>query len=96
MTFISPDLRVTVTGPTGKSVNYVITGSTHFQNLPDRGRDVTATGRGVVLVPEANGHAPGLFLTVGTVSWTLNADGSERTSFSGEGRVTDVCQQVAP
>lgn len=96
LTFTGPDLRLTVTGPTGKSVSYVITGATHVQILPDGSQDVTATGRNVILVPEANGHPAGLFLTVGTVSWTLNPDGSENTLFSGNGRVTDVCQLVAP
>jgi len=96
VTLTGPGLRVTVTGPTGESVSYVITGATHIQNLHNGGQDVTATGRNVVLVPEANGHPAGLFLTVGTVSWTLNPDGSEKTLFSGQGKVTDVCQLVAP
>ncbi|WP_284984410.1 hypothetical protein [Arthrobacter sp. efr-133-TYG-118] len=96
LTFTGPDLRLTVTGPTLKSVAYVITGATHVQILPDGSQYVTATGRNVILVPEANGHPAGLFLTVGTVSWTLNPDGSENTLFSGNGRVTDVCQLVAP
>lgn len=95
VTITGPDLRVTVTGPTGKSVSYVITGATHVQNLADGSQVVTATGRNVVLVPEANGHPAGLFLTVGTVSWTLNPDGSENSVFSGRGKVTDVCQLVA-
>jgi hypothetical protein len=96
LTFTGPNLRVTITGPTGKSVSYVITGATHVQILPDRSQNVTATGRNVILVPEANGHPAGLFLTVGTVSWKLNPDGSENTLFSGKGLVTDVCQLVAP
>ncbi|HEX9229331.1 MAG TPA: hypothetical protein VF885_22255 [Arthrobacter sp.] len=96
LTFTGPNLRVTVTGPTGKSVSYVITGATHVQILPDDGQAVTATGRNLIRVPEANGHDAGLFLTVGTVSWTLNPDGSENTLFSGKGKVTDVCALVAP
>ncbi|WP_157357010.1 hypothetical protein [Arthrobacter sp. U41] len=96
LTFTGPDLRVTVSGPTGKSVSYVITGATHVQILADGGQLVTATGRNVVLVPETEDHSAGLFLTVGTVSWTLNPDGSENTLFSGEGKVTDVCALVAP
>jgi hypothetical protein len=95
-TLTGPNLRVTITGPTGTSVSYVITGATHVQNLPDGSQYVTATGRNVLLVPEANGHPAGLFLTIGTVSWTLNPDGSENTLFSGNGTVTDVCQLVAP
>lgn len=49
-----------------------------------------------IIVPEANGHPAGLFLTSGTFSWTLNPDGTERTLFSGTGKVTDVCALLAP
>lgn len=93
---ISPNFRVTVSGPSAKSVNYVVTGATHVQTLSDGSQKVTATGRNLLLVPEANGHPAGLFLTAGNFSWTLNPDGSEKTLFSGTGKVTDVCQLVAP
>jgi len=49
-----------------------------------------------IIVPQANGHPAGLFFTKGTFSWTLNSDFSERTLFSGNGTVTDVCQLLAP
>ncbi|WP_166870243.1 MULTISPECIES: hypothetical protein [unclassified Salinibacterium] len=93
-----PNLRVTLTGPapTLKTVTYVITGVTHITTLPDGGQDVTATGKNLITVPDANGHPEGVFLTTGTVSWTLNADGSERKLFSGSGQVVDVCQLLAP
>lgn len=95
LTFTGPNLRITLTGPTGKSVTYVITGATHVKILPDGGLDVTATGRNTIIVPEANGHLAGLFLTTGTMHWTLNPDFSEETLFSGEGTVTDVCKLLA-
>jgi hypothetical protein len=92
-------LRVTITGPepTYKSVSYVATGAVEAQKLPDGNYYYTATGRNVVSVPETNGHPKGLFLTIGTVSWTLDAAGNEvGDMFSGKGTVTDVCQLVAP
>jgi hypothetical protein len=96
--FTGPNLRITLTGPapTFKTVTYVITGLTKVTTLPDGSFDVTATGRNTIIVPEANGHPAGLFLTTGTMHWTLNADGTERTRFSGNGTETDVCQLLAP
>jgi hypothetical protein len=96
ITLVSTNTTITLTGPSGESVTYVINGSNHSQTLPDGGTEVTLTGRNLVLVPKANGHPVGIFLTVGTVSFVLNENGSERTLFSGEGQVTDVCQQLAP
>lgn len=93
---IAPDQRVTISGPGGE-VSYVITGVTHVEVQSDQSFNVKATGLNVVLVPEAKKkHPAGLFLTSGTVSWTLNPDGSERTLFSSEGgQVTDVCKLIA-
>jgi hypothetical protein len=93
--FTGPNLRITLTGPTGKTVTYVITGVTHVTTLQDGSLDVTATGRNTIIVPNANGHPAGLFLTTGTMHWTLNPDFSERTLFSGTGTVTDVCKLLA-
>ncbi|BCW75900.1 hypothetical protein [Arthrobacter sp. NicSoilB11] len=91
---IAPNQRVTIANPeTGEAVRYLITGVTHVATQPDDSFAVTATGLNVILVPEANGHDAGLFLTRGTVNWTLNPDGSERTLFTSEGgQVTDVCE----
>jgi hypothetical protein len=94
-TFTGPNLRITLTGPTGKTASYVITGATKVTTLSDDSFDVTATGRNTIRVPEANGHPAGLFLTTGTMHWTLNPDGTERTLFSGKGTVTDVCKLLA-
>lgn len=92
--FIAPDQRITITGPGGET-SYLITGVTHVEVQPDESFDVTATGLNVILVPRTKEHDPGLFLTNGTVTWTLNPDGSERTLFSsGGGQVTDVCALV--
>jgi hypothetical protein len=92
---ISPDQKVTITGPSAETVSYVITGVTHVEIQPDGSYAVTATGPNVVLVPKTKSHPAGLFLTTGTVSWTLNPDGSERTLFSSQGgQVTDVCALI--
>jgi len=92
---IAPDQKVTITGKSGETVSYVITGVTHVQVQPDGSYAVTATGLNVVLVPKTKSHPAGLFLTSGTVSWTLNPDGSERTFFSSQGgQVTDVCALI--
>ena len=74
----------------------VITGTVHLTPLPDGGYAVTATGRNTIIVHQANGHPAGLFLTQGTFSWTLNSNFTERTLFSGNGTVADVCQLLAP
>lgn len=93
----SPNLRVTVTGPTGKSVTYVATGANRIEAAPDSGLFITATGRNVITVPEANGHLAGVYVTSGTVSWTLNSDLSERGGmFTGSGQATNICPLVAP
>jgi hypothetical protein len=94
--FTGPNLRITLTGPTDKTVSYVITGAVRATVQSDDSLYVTATGLNTIIVPEANGHPAGLFLTSGTFSWTLNPDGTERTLFSGTGKVTDVCALLAP
>lgn len=94
---ISPGATITLTGPSGKTVRYVITGSIHIQVLPDGGQEVRATGRNLIIVPDVpNKHPEGLFLTTGNVNYALNKDGSERRLFSGSGKVTDVCALLAP
>ena len=104
-TFTGPNLRITLTGPTGKTVTYVITGATHVTELSDGSFDVTATGLNPIIVPfvpddpdttVVEGHDAGLFFTKGTMSWKLNSDGSEKELFSGKGTVTDVCALLAP
>lgn len=93
---VSPNFRITLTGPSGKTVSYVITGATHVTIQPDRSQEIKSTGRNVIIVPAANGHPAGLFLTTGNVNYALNPDGTEKRLFSGTGRVTDVCQLLAP
>jgi hypothetical protein len=89
----SPNLRVTVVAPNGNSVSYVITGVSRYEPLPDTNIKVTSTGRNLLLVPEANGHPSGLFLTIGNVNYILDSTGMEEVqTFSGTGTVVDVCR----
>jgi len=94
----APDQQVTISNLDvgGGSVSYVITGVSNYEIQADESINVTSTGSNVILVPEANGHPAGLFFTRGTVSYTLNPDGTERTLFSSQGgQVTDVCKLLA-
>ena len=92
----SPNLRVKVTAPNGNTATFVITGAYHGEILPDGNLKVTATGRNLLLVPQANGHPAGLFLTTGTVSFVVDpVSGNEVELFSGTGRVLDVCQALS-
>lgn len=89
----SPNLRVTVTAPNGNSASYVITGVSRYEPLPDTNIKVTSTGRNLLLVPAANGHDSGLFLTIGNVNYILDSTGMEEVqTFSGTGTVVDVCR----
>ncbi|MEC5193053.1 MULTISPECIES: hypothetical protein, partial [unclassified Arthrobacter] len=94
---ISPGATITLTGPSGKTVSYVITGSTHIQVLLDGSQEIRSTGRNLIIVPEVTGkHLEGLFLTTGNVYYALNPDGTEKRLFSGPGRVTDGCALLGP
>jgi hypothetical protein len=92
----SPNLRVTVMAPNGNTVTYVITGVSRVEPLPGTDNSlVTSTGRNLILVPEANGHPAGLFLTAGNVKFIVGPNGEEVTLFSGPGKVVDACQALA-
>ena len=94
---IWPGLSVTLSAKTGESLTFDgASGVTHIEPLADGGQYFTATGRNMITVPKANGHPLGLFITIGTVNWTLNADGTERGGmFTGTGQVIDVCAELA-
>ncbi|MBE4717212.1 MULTISPECIES: hypothetical protein [unclassified Pseudarthrobacter] len=94
---IWPGLTVTLTAKSGESITYEgASGVTHIKPASDGGQYVTATGRNIITVPKANGHPLGVYFTIGTVNWTLNADGTERGGmFTGTGTVVDVCAELA-
>jgi len=91
----SPNQRVTVTAPNGNTATYVITGASHVETLSNGNSLWTSTGRNLLLVPEANGHPSGLFLTLGTVNFIVGPNGEEVALFSGPGRVIDVCAALS-
>jgi hypothetical protein len=92
---VSANFRISLTGPSGKTASYVINGSTHVSIQPDGSQEIKSTGKNVIIVPAANGHPAGLFLTTGNVNYALNADGTEKRLFSG-GKATDICALLAP
>ena len=53
---------------------------------------VTSNGKNLLLVPAANGHPAGLFLTTGTVNYVVTSEGTELRTFTGPGQVVDVCK----
>lgn len=91
----SPNLRVKATAPNGNTITYVITGVSRIEPLPGGNSLVTSTGRNLILVPNANGHPAGLFLTSGNVNFIVGPNGEEVSLFSGPGKVVDVCQALA-
>jgi hypothetical protein len=95
--YTAPGLRVTVTGPTGDSRTYIATGATKTQKLDGGNVLFTATGTNIITVPDINGHPAGVYYTAGTFNWILDANGDEvGDKFTGKGKVTDLCQLLAP
>jgi hypothetical protein len=93
-TFIStsPGLKVTLEGPTGKTVHLVITGVLFF-DVQANGIEVKATGNNLLQLPSPDG----LFLTRGNVNFALELDGvTEQRRFSGSGTATNICPLLAP
>lgn len=93
---ISPATKITLTGPTGKSVTYNITGTSHVQNLAGGGKEIRATGHNLLLVPEVTEgpapHGEEIFFTTGNVNYALTAKGEEARLFSGPGKAVAVCE----
>ncbi|TDT78698.1 hypothetical protein DFO47_10691 [Arthrobacter sp. AG258] len=93
---ISPGMTITLTA-NGKTVKYLITGTTHAQTLPDGSKEVVSVGENLLIVPAVDGqHAEGLFYTTGNVNYALTPTGGEGRLFSGPGQVVDVCALLAP
>ncbi|KQR74923.1 hypothetical protein ASF98_03435 [Arthrobacter sp. Leaf337] len=88
----SPGLKVTLTGPDGKTASYVITGVLFFSFPGDR-IEVKATGVNLLQLPGDDG----LILTKGNVNFALELDGvTELRRFSGPGTATNICSLLAP
>lgn len=54
-----------------------------------------STGWNVMYVPPAYG-TPGLFLSVGQVTWTLEGPAYPNGGMTGPGKITDICALLAP
>lgn len=82
--------------PTPKSVTYPLNGTkrTAVQFEPF---DFVykATGWNVMYVPPSYG-TPGLFLSVGQVTWTQFGPAYPNGGMTGPGKITDICQVLAP
>lgn len=90
--------KVTFTSvtPTPKTVTYSLNG-TKRAALDLDALDVVykATGWNVMYVPPGYG-TPGLFLSVGQVTWTLFGPVYPNGGMTGPGKITDICQVLAP
>jgi hypothetical protein len=89
---------VTLTGPApaSKVLRYNINGR-RLTELDLNVGDIRyiATGRNLMIVPKVYG-TPGLFLSKGRVTWTLNGPVYPNGGMTGPGKITDVCQLLAP
>jgi hypothetical protein len=91
----SPGLRVTLTNLEEQTnqVSYVITGSVLLTEQSDGTLFAVARGRNIVFGPDV-----GMFLTIGRFTFVgFVADGAilARTQPEGNGRLIDVCAQLA-
>jgi hypothetical protein len=95
---IAPGLTATMTNPAnGKEETLSITGAFHTTVL-ENGQTVTvATGRNVLLDPTIPGFI-GVFLTIGRVSWVVDAAGdlvNPDHPLQGPGKQIDLCALMA-
>ena len=93
---ISPGMTITLSA-NGKTLTYLITGTTHTQTLADGSKEVVSVGKNLLIVPKVKGqHEEGLYYTTGNVNYALTPTGGEGRLFSGPGQVVDVCALLAP
>lgn len=85
----SPAQTATLTA-NGNTVEYVITGTSHEQVMPDGTVEVTAAGRNILIRPNV-----GLFLTTGNFNYARTAAGGELRPFIGSGQVVNICDILA-
>lgn len=88
----SPGLKITLTGPDGKTASYVITGVLFFSFPSENVVEVKATGNNLLQLPSPDG----LFLTRGNVNFSVDSKGNELRRFSGSGTATNICSLLAP
>jgi hypothetical protein len=89
-------ITLTSVTPFPKTVRYSINGSRRVAlSLDPIDFVYTATGRNLMYVPPAYG-TPGIFLSEGLVTWTLFGPVYPYGGMTGPGKITDVCQVLAP
>ena len=95
-TGVDSTMTLTALTSTPKTVSYSLNGSrkTALQFEPF---DLvfTATGRNLMVVQASYG-TPGIFLSVGKVTWTQLGPVYPNGGMTGPGKVTDVCALLAP
>jgi len=95
-TGVASTMTLTSLTSTPKSVTYSLNGSrkTALQFEPF---DLvfTATGRNLMVVQASYG-TPGIFLSVGKVTWTQDGPVYPNGGMTGPGHITDVCALLAP
>lgn len=95
-TGVASTVTLTALTSTPKTVSYSINGSrkTALQ-LDPVDLVFTATGRNLLVVQASYG-IPGIFLSVGKVTWTQLGPVYPNGGLTGPGQVTDVCALLAP
>lgn len=89
---------MTLTGPApaSKVVSYSLNGTVRLAFDFSIGDFVhKATGRNLITVPKVYG-TPGIFLAVGQFYWAQNGPVYPNAGLTGPGKITDVCQVLAP
>jgi hypothetical protein len=91
----APGQKITLTA-NGKSVTFVITG-TRFERTEGDVTEVEVTGQNILLNRIGKTEDPGIFYTVGSFDFALDAKGNEVRGFDadGQGQVTDVCAALS-
>lgn len=99
-TSVGANSTATLTGPApaSKVVSFSLNGSISWSIVfsPEFDIIITGTGRNLISDPQHGDYPGGLFLTVGKVTWSLNAPDYPNGGITGPGSVTDVCALLAP
>jgi len=78
----------------GKTVEYVVTGTFHVQVMADGSQEFKVTGRNILFRPPPLPGA-GIFLTTGNFNFAVDENGNELRPFAGSGKVVNICDVLA-
>jgi hypothetical protein len=99
----APGQKATLTATdSGKTVEYVVTGTFHVQVMPNGDQEFKVTGRNVLFRPTLPNPIPpddpgtGIFLLRGNFTFVLDENGNEVSVFAGSGPVVNICEILAP